>query len=424
MPDLDRKSPKRHSGQLYAASSQSMPANQPRSMTPKTYPSQSIRLLHILGELKPSGAEVMYHAAAEMWRREGIHGEILSIGQTPGAMAAVLEADGYRIHHLPFSKSPLHLLRVYRLLLRNRFDVVHIDVERGNFWYGLLAFLAATPRTFRTVHSVFAFNGFLKARRRWQRRLLRLLGLTTISIGDSVFANELQTFGNPTLRIPNWFDNRRFVPPTAAERQAGRARLQIANNSLVLVSIGNCAPLKNHAAILRALATLPANSPTIYLHVGTEDLDHSERGLAAELGVTEKVIFHGFAEDVVPLLHAADVYVMPSCHEGFSCAVLEALGSGLPAILSDVPGLRDIGSVWTGVCWTGISPESIANAVLSVHRMSAEQRREIGLQGSDAIHRNFGIENGARKYAELYKTSYSGRNARMRIGRLAVGDKY
>lgn len=373
-------------------------------MTLKTDPPESIRLLHILGELKPSGAEVMYHAAAAMWRSEGIHGEILSIGANAGMMAAVLETDGYRIHHIAFSRSPIHLLKVYLFLLRKRFDVVHIDVERGNFWYGLLAFFAATPRVFRTVHSVFAFHGLLKARRRWQRRLLKFLGVTTISIGESVSANELRILGNPTLCIPNWFDNRRFVPPAQQERQAARAQFEIADNSLVLISIGNCATLKNHAAILHALAMLPARLPTIYIHVGAEDEHRIERALAGELGITKNVIFHGFAANVVPLLHAADVYVMPSHHEGFSCAALEAIGSGLPAILSNVPGLRDIGSVWTEVCWTDITPESVAKAILFLHQMSEEQRREIGLRGSNAIHRNFGMENGARKYADLYRT--------------------
>ncbi|HEV2132763.1 MAG TPA: glycosyltransferase [Terracidiphilus sp.] len=327
----------------------------------------------------------------------------MSIGQNIGAMAPVLEADGYRIHHLPFSRSPIHLFRAFRLFLRSKFDVVHIDVERGNLWYGLLARLAGTRRVFRTVHSVFAFEGALRMRRTWQRRFLRLIGITTITIGDSVSSNELRVFHNPSLQIPNWFDDRRFVPPTQAERQAARLRLRIPEDSLVLISIGNCAPLKNHAAILRALAMLPANLQVTYIHVGAEDEACSERKLAAGLGVLDKVLFHGFAKDIVPLLHAADVYVMPSWHEGFSCAALEAIGAGLPAILSDVPGLNDLRSLVPEVCWTDITPESIADAILRLQQMSSAQRRELGLRGSASVHERFGLDNGARRYAELYK---------------------
>lgn len=362
----------------------------------------TVRVLHILAELKHSGAEVMYHAAANLWKSEGINCELLSIGQNLGAMAPVLEADGYPIHHFPFSRSPIHLCRVFRFFLRSKFDVVHIDVERGNLWYGLLARLAGTRRVIRTVHSVFAFKGALKLRRRWQRRFLRLVGVTTITIGDSVSRNELQTFHNPSLQIPNWFDDRRFVPPTRVERLIARLRLNIPDGSLVLTSIGNCAPLKNHAAILRALAMLPADLQIAYLHVGAEDDACSERKLAADLGVSSKVVFHGFAKDIVPLLHAADVYVMPSWHEGFSCAALEAIGAGLPAILSDVPGLNDLRSIVTGVCWTGITPESIADAILRLQQMSSAQRYELGLRGSASIHKRFGLNHGARRYAELY----------------------
>lgn len=382
-----------------------------------------IRVLHILGELKYSGAEIMYHAAAQMWSTEDIHCGILSIGQDVGVMAPVLNADGYRIHHFPFSRSPIHLWNVYCFLLSSRFDVVHIDVERGNLWYGLLARLAGTPRIFRTIHNVFAFQGTLKLRRRWQRRFLRFIGVTTITIGDSVARNELQRFGNPSLQIPNWFDNRRFVLPTSAERQAGRERLRIPDGSLVLISIGNCAQVKNHPAILQALALLPRDLPLIYLHVGSEDADSSERALAAALGVSNKVRFHGLAEDILPLLHASDVYIMPSHHEGFSCAVLEAVGAGLPAILSDVPGLRDLRSVWAEVRWTDTALESIANAMLSFYQMSPKQRREVGLRGSQAIHRSFGLNNGARKYAELYRGCEDFSEKRVNGHWVGVGDQ-
>lgn len=362
-----------------------------------------LRVLHILGELKHSGAEMMYHAAAQAWRTQEIHCDIMSTGKSLGVMAPVLASDGCRIHHLPFSRSPRHLWRVYRFLLRSRYDVVHIDVEQGNFWYGLLARLAGTRRVFRSVHSVFAFEGLLKLRRRWQRQLLRVMGVVTITIGDSVSRNEFERFGNPSFQIPNWFDDRRFIPPTPAEREAARLRLGIPDGALVLISIGNCAEVKNHAAILRALALLHRELPVFYLHVGAEDTHGSERILAAELAIAKKVIFHGFAEDPVPLLHAADVYVASSLHEGFSCAALEAIGTGLPAILSDVPGLRDIRSICSGIRWTTILPVSIAEAILFFQQLPFDHRREMGLRGSEAIHRSFGLGNGAGKYAELYR---------------------
>lgn len=382
-----------------------------------------LRVVHILGELKHSGAEMMYHAAAQAWRNREIHCDILSIGKNVGVMASVLAADGCRIHHFPFSRSPRHLWRVYRFLRRSRYDVVHIDVERGNFWYGTVAWLAGTRRVFRTVHSVFAFEGMLKLRRRWQRRILRAMGITTITIGDSVSANELRRFGNPSLQIPNWFDDRRFIPPTPAEREAARLQLGIPEGSLVLISIGNCAQVKNHAAILRALALLPRDLPVLYLHVGAEDADGPERVLAAELGIAKKVVFHGFAEDPVPLLYAADVYVASSLHEGFSCAALEAIGAGLPAILSDVPGLQDIRSIWPEVRWTTILPASIAEAILFFQQMPIERRREMGLRGSEAIHRNFGLGNGAERYAEIYRRCEESPDRGLGRGRIIVDDK-
>lgn len=362
-----------------------------------------IRLLHILGELKPSGAEMMYHAAAAMWQAAGLECAILSVGKTPGPLAPVLEKDGWRILHIPFSRSPLHVLRVLRLLSRRRYDIVHIDTERSNFWYALAAFLAGTPHLFRTVHSDFHFQSSLRLRRKWQRRVLRLLGLTTISISDTVARSEMASFANPSLQIADWFDNRRFVPPAPEQRSAARESLGIPDDVLAMVSIGNCSAIKNHRANLKAMAMLPADSQLLYLHAGIEDSASSERLLAAELGLVNRVRFFGWCADPLPLLHASDLYIMPSHHEGFGCAAFEALGAGLPAILSDVPGLGEIRRVCGEIVWCGTTPESIAAAILACGQLSPERRREMGMRASEAVHRRFGLEAGARRYAELYR---------------------
>ncbi len=64
-----------------------------------------MRILHVLNELRPSGAETMLRAAAASWRQHGFTGEILSTGEVAGAYADALRLAGYRIHHLPFAKS-------------------------------------------------------------------------------------------------------------------------------------------------------------------------------------------------------------------------------------------------------------------------------------------------------------------------------
>ena len=62
-----------------------------------------LRVLHVLSELKPSGAETMLVAAAPLFQAAGIVLEVLSTGATTGLYAKHFEAAGYQLHHLPFS---------------------------------------------------------------------------------------------------------------------------------------------------------------------------------------------------------------------------------------------------------------------------------------------------------------------------------
>ena len=71
--------------------------------------------------------------------------------------------------------------------------------------------------------------------------------------------------------------------------------------------------------------------------------DGPDRGaieqLALESGLDDSVVFAGLATNVVPYLHAMDVFLFPSEYEGFGIAVLEAQAAGLPCVISDViPG--------------------------------------------------------------------------------------
>ena len=77
-----------------------------------------IRVLHLLGALRPSGMEKMLLAAAPHWARHGVACSVLSTGDSPGSFAPTLKQAGYPIHHIPFHRAnPLpHAWQIFRLL--------------------------------------------------------------------------------------------------------------------------------------------------------------------------------------------------------------------------------------------------------------------------------------------------------------------
>ena len=360
------------------------------------------RVLHILNELRPSGAETMLRAAAGYWRGQGIESAILITGETRGDYAEALANAGYRLHHLPFRRSVGYLARVYRFFKSHDCEGIHIHCERANFWFALLAYCAGRRRIVRSVHSLFRFSGLLRARRFAQRFVLRaLFGVRTIAVSPAVQRLERDVFANPALSIPNWFDADRFRPPTEPEREAARRRWGIPAGAIAITTVGNCAPVKNHAAVIGALASLP--DCFLYLHAGCEDEGRSERLLAAGLGVADRVRLLGAVDDVEAVLQAADLFVMPSLYEGLGLAAVEALAAGLPAVLADVEGLRDLRAIAPECEWIRPGSDEIAAAVLRVAKRSRAERAGLGALLSARVHCEFSVRQGARQYAALYE---------------------
>ena len=366
-----------------------------------------MRVLHILSELRPSGFEVMLKVSACYWQGMDIQAEILATGEKLGQYAPTLENAGYEIYHLPFARSYLRALSffisLYKYLRDHEYDVVHVHVEGANFWIALTSKLAGVPNVVHTVHSVFAWTGWLGLKRRVQRAILRFVGVKHVSVGDSVQNTEWTYFRNPTVCIPNWYNSDSFIPLDPRSRSKTRLDFGITEDTFVVTSIGNCSSCKNHSVLFDALARVSREINFLYLHVGEEEPGQPERHLAKDLGIAEQVRFLGFVEDVYPILAAADVYVMPSLKEGLSIATAEAMGVGVPVILADVPGLRDLKSMTDKVVWAKPEAQSIAEALLKVASMPKETRREIGLALHNAVHKRFGIEQGVNAYAALYR---------------------
>ena len=145
-----------------------------------------MKVLHILAELKPSGAEVMLKSAINEFAKNNIHSDILSTGENIGIYATCLSGVGYNIHHLPFRRNLLFFLKLYIFINKHNYDVIHLHTERANFWIGIISLLSNAPLILRTIHNCFLFNGSLKLIRGAQRRILSKLGILHISISTSL----------------------------------------------------------------------------------------------------------------------------------------------------------------------------------------------------------------------------------------------
>jgi len=366
---------------------------------------KQMKVVHVMNKLCPSGAEVMLKLAAPVWSDRGVELCILSCGEVEGAYADVLRSAGYRIYSCPRRRGITSMVWFYRLIRtfeEIQPDVAHIHCEAQGLLIALAARLGGVGEIIRTVHSIFQFDGFLRARKSIERGLMRAIGTRNVSIGESVRVNEMRRFRNQTTLIDNWIDVAHFRPPSLEERRSAREELRVNESQQLIVSVGNGCDIKNYQTIIKTIHAID-RSNLIYFQVGNEHDAGTDRRLVDELNLGDKVKFTGSVTNVRTYLWAADVYLMPSLIEGFGLAAAEALATGLPCIFSRVPGLKDWEMKGLEIIWAN-TPEaaSVEKALLDFITMNLSDCNNPYAGNVQIIQRTSSVERGADAYLELY----------------------
>jgi glycosyltransferase involved in cell wall biosynthesis len=361
-----------------------------------------MRVVHVLNELKPSGAEVMLKLAAPYWTDAGVASTIWATGKAAGAYAPELAGVGYGIHHERVASASQLLRGRWSPSLRAAIagaDAVHLHSERSAMLFALACRRMGARRIIRTVHNNFAFGARVRLRVGLERWMARRLGVLHVAISPSVVETEWKQYRNPTPQILNWVDVAHMRPPSAAERAHCRRELGVPENACFLVSVGNGSPVKNYGAIVGAMGRL--RDPRLrFAQVGNPRTDGADARLAQELGLTESCSFVGPQQNVRDWLWAADLYLMPSYFEGFGLAAAEALVCGLPCVFARVPGLADWDAPDLPIFWSGTDAASVASALQQARDARAEPRLTGGVE---RLREALSPARGAAAYLALYK---------------------
>jgi len=138
--------------------------------------------------------------------------------------------------------------------------------------------------------------------------------------------------------IPNFID-----ASITCRRDVGSLRARLApNGEPIVIHVSNFRPVKRTPLVIEVFARVRRETSARLLMVGDgPDLAEASR-LAKALGVDRDVDFLGVQDQVVPLLSAADVFLLPSAQESFGLAALEAMACEVPVVASRVGGLPEV----------------------------------------------------------------------------------
>lgn len=364
-----------------------------------------MKVLHIMNKLLPSGAEVMLEKAAQIWDAEKM--TIMSTTLEIGPFAEELERVGYSIVHI-YDRSKLHQwYKILKYIKNEKFDAVHIHRESQSYIYATICKLAGIKSIVRTVHNVFLLNGIKRLREILTRRYEKILGVKYISISKSVYEHELSRFYNKTEIINNWYDMRKFQYVNEIKKKEARKKIGLNENTMCIVSVGNCSPIKNHQLVIKALGQIIPQLQGIcdvkYFHIGYGQEELDERRMAEKLGIKDKIQFCGFT-DPYEYLKAADVFVMPSVFEGVGISALEALAMGIPSILTDVYGLKDFKELNSdSVQFVQLTVDSVKDALLNCVKEFTRGLLKNDLNLANKVAKEYNMKSSIENYNKKYQ---------------------
>lgn len=262
-------------------------------------------------------------------RARGHDAELLAAqGSALGRRA---EAGQIRVHYA--SRGLLRLpaaWRIHRLLRSNKFDVVH-----ANEAHAVTAVWLALPGRRSRFQVPFVISrrvGYPIGKSSLAK--IRYHRAARIIANSRWVAQQTVASGAPPGEVVVVYEGaeipQRFTPE---QRQAARARWQIADDAPLLGCVGVLLPDKGQEWLIRALAELRKQLPAAKLLLAGDGPCRGRlEALAQELGVADAVIFAGFVSDVEAVYAALDVFLLPSFFEALNNSLLAAMAYEIPSV--------------------------------------------------------------------------------------------
>jgi glycosyltransferase involved in cell wall biosynthesis len=234
--------------------------------------------------------------------------------------------------------------------------------------------------------------------RRTVARVLRAAG--AVVANSEVTRQGIEELTGPLPRL-------RVIHPGADAPPAARER----HPDPTLVTVAHLEPHKNQASVIRALAALAGRYPRLrYELIGKGPDREALEELARSLGVADRVSFRGaMAHDTaLAELGRCHVHVMPSIHDAFGVAHVEAMAAGLPTIGGQGTGAEDIAGAGEGMVL--VPPGDLAALARTIERLLADEpeRNRLGEAARQTAAEHFSWSRNADETLALYRELVGG----------------
>ena len=362
-------------------------------MASEQEPPVPVRVVHLVTTLNVGGLERVVLDLVRRRRQDAFDARVVCLDAS-GLVADAVGSVGVPVETIGTSGSvPRRILRLARRLRQLKPDVVHTHNPQAHVHGALAARLAGVPAVVHTKHGRGILEGHTPAA---VTRLATAWTSRFVAVSEDAARVAMEVERVPAgkvLVIHNGIDVDRYAAAGARSASTkGRA-----------TTVGRLDPIKDQSTMLRAVRLVINELPDFQLDIVGDGPSRAELVAECEaLGLRDRVRFHGYQADVARYLAAADVFVMSSASEGVPLALLEAMATGLPAVATDVGGMREvIVAGETGMLVPARSPGELARAIVAIASDPALRDR-MGSAARRRVVDQFNLRTVVSRYEDLY----------------------
>ncbi len=307
-----------------------------------------MRILHIINNLGSGGAErLIADLLPRLNSYDEIECELLLLTDEKNVFDKELIKNGIKVNVLQRRKiyNLLNAIDIAKFVNKGNYDIIHAHLFPTQYWVALAKphFKNKKIKLITTEHSSHNRRREKAYFKHIDKYIYRKYD-KIISISEKTQENLMnwlkvkEKCRDKFIVIHNGIDMDKFSNALPYKKEEIVSKFN--EETKVITMVARFSEAKDQPTLIRAMKKL--NSDIHLVLVGEGPLLEECKKLTNDLGISERVHFLGYREDVARIMKTSDIIVLSSNWEGFGLSAAEGMASGKPVIASDVDGLREI----------------------------------------------------------------------------------
>lgn len=321
-------------------------------------------------------------------------------------------------YDFPIKRNPLALsnikafFQLKKLCKQNCYDIIHCHTPVG----GVLGRLCVNRKKCSTkvIYTAHGFHFYKGASLlHWLlfypiEKMLAHRADCIVTINHDDFDLAKQKFNSTVRMIDGVGVNvERFKPVSVETKNEFRKSNGFSENDFIVVYCAQFIPRKNHIFLLNKIAEMQDKIPTLRVCLfGSGLLEDKIKLYAKQKGLSDIVRFLGYRKDSEKIYAMSDILISTSMQEGFGISLIEGMACGLPIVVSNIRGHKDIVNVAKENVLFDFYNNSFEDAVLELYK-NREKRTTVGNRNV-VYAKKFSIEHSLDQMAAIYTEIING----------------